>query len=311
MRLHAQLLHEAAEEITGALQRVTVPHFFAKGIALHGQFYRPGDRELADIDLYVHPAGRSLALPVLRELGYGELPPREQSGPASHRPGTVLLRAARTEVESVTVDVHWGLEPVERLLPRADTPIPEPVWGEIGLVGTLPVPTPGHHAALIVHHLVHHDLLHARGLLDLALLWGHVPDGGASLAATARALHVTRALAAVGAALRRDLALASLPAVGSAPDDRRGRRLGALLVLDRWLAMAGAASYREHAEITPARVARRLLLLDRPASAVPLLADAVLPPRAHLRWRWPEAGSDLEAWWRHLRSALGKLRGRA
>lgn len=305
-QLTARMLLDAAEEIAAALTALTVRHFFAKGVALLDSVYRLGDRGLVDIDLYVHPAAVSLTLGTLRDLGYRELPTEEQSGPASLRAGVVLVRDAA--LESVTVDVHWGIEPVDRLLPRADTPIPALMWEGLELGGAIPVPAAELHAALVAYHLVHHDLLHVRGLVDLAVLWRALPvHTGRALSAAARAFGVERALRAIGEVLVRDLGLQRLEGVRPAPQDWRGRRLTSSLVLHRWLAWAASADQRELVAITPRRVARRVLLLDDIRRIARLLQDAVIPPRAHLRWRWPETDSDVAAWRNHLQSIVSKV----
>jgi hypothetical protein len=282
-RLQDRLLLDAAAEVSQGLGALTIPHFFAKGVALLHRVYRLGDRELADIDLYVHRSAARLAVQTLEELGFRAIPLALQSGPAALRPGVVLAREGYSEAQGVTLDVHWGIEP------------------------DLPVPTSGHHAALVVYHLVHHDLLHVRGLLDLALLWRDLePEDLSALSELARALGVERALRALALVLARDLGLPRPESIGPPASDWRGRRLTRLLVLHRWLAWAGAAGEREPGEITPRRVGRRLLLLDAAWRAALVLGDVLAPPRAHLRWRWPDAESDVAAWGRHLRSAARK-----
>ncbi len=62
--------------------------------------------------------------------------------------------------------------------------------------------------------------------------------------------------------------------------------------------------------ITLRRMRRRLLLLDRVVDARLLVADVVLPPREHLRWRWPGEPSAGAAWRRHLQQVAGKALGR-
>jgi hypothetical protein len=306
-RLQDRLLLDAAAEVSQGLGALTIPHFFAKGVALLHRVYRLGDRELADIDLYVHRSAARLAVQTLEELGFRAIPLALQSGPAALRPGVVLAREGYSEAQGVTLDVHWGIEPVDRLLPRANIPIPDAVWDRLVCGADLPVPTSGHHAALVVYHLVHHDLLHVRGLLDLALLWRDLePEDLSALSELARALGVERALRALALVLARDLGLPRPESIGPPASDWRGRRLTRLLVLHRWLAWAGAAGEREPGEITPRRVGRRLLLLDAAWRAALVLGDVLAPPRAHLRWRWPDAESDVAAWGRHLRSAARK-----
>ena len=311
-RLRERLLRDAAAEVSTALAAREVLHFFARGIALAGTVYAPGDREMADLDLFVPPRAAPAAREILAVLGYGVLPPEEQSGPAALRSSVNLSReAGRSAMEAVALDLHWGLEPVNRLLPRPGMSVPEAVWQSMRPGASLPVPAPAHHAALLVHHLVHHDLLHARGLLDLALLRRDLwTADGEAYEDVARRLGVLRVARAVHEVLMRDFGFEPVAGVRVAPRDRRGRRLQHALVLDRWLVWAGAAGDAEHVEITSRRLRRRVLLLDRVTDARLLVADALFPPRQHLRWRWPDARSDVAAWRRHLRQVAGKALGR-
>ncbi len=308
LRLCERLYLDAAQEISESLAKLMVPHFFARGIALLGRVYQPGERLLSDIDLYVHPTAAKLTEGALNDLGFHELPSDEQSGPSALRPGVAMARGnAGVEVDAIALDVHWGIEPLSHLLPRVDTPIPEEIWRDVSDDGSLPVPSIGRHSALILHHLVHHDMLHVRGLVDLALLWGDIPRAQVqSLVETARTLGVSRALRALNAMMARDLGLGRLAGVGPPPSDWRGKRLQHALVLHRWLAWAASGPEGERVEVTPRRIARRFLLLDTTAHLPALIRDIVLPPRAHLRWRWPDAQSDLGAWVCHTRSVAKK-----
>ncbi|UCF40658.1 MAG: nucleotidyltransferase family protein [Gemmatimonadota bacterium] len=310
--LREELLCDAAQEISRALTAREVPHFFARGIALVGTLYAPGDREMADLDLFVQPGSVAAARELVTGLGYVEFPPEEQSGPAALRSSVNLSReGTRSAIESIDLDLHWGLEPITRLLPRPGTEVPDGVWQSLRPGAALPVPAPAHHAALLVHHLAHHDLLHAPALLDLALLrrdeWRTDGDGYEEVA---RRLGVLRLARAVHWAHVRDFGFAPVAGVRPAPSDRRGRRLEGALVLDRWLAWAGAAGETEHVTVTARRVRRRVLLLDRVTDARLLLVDALFPPREHLRWRWPAARSDAGAWLQHVRQVAGKALGR-
>ncbi len=290
-RLFERVLLEKASELSSALAARGIPHFFLKGVVVARWLYEPGERHFVDVDLYVAPEARMSAVDTLKTIGYRELPPARQSGPVELRPGVALVSESRqAALDAVSLDVHWGIEPVDRLLPRADTPLPDAVWHRVTRVSSLPAPAPEHHAALILHHLVHHDLLHIRSLLDFALLCQHLShDAGQEFEETARRLGILRVARTVSATLAQDLGLDPPPGIGPAPRDWRGRRLARLLELEWWLTWAGAASAHEHAAVTPRRVARRLLLLDRLESARHLFADAVWPPREFLRWRWPEA----------------------
>jgi hypothetical protein len=305
--MFAQVLLEAARDISERLDANRVPHCFVKGVALVGRVYRPGDREMVDIDLHVHPDARQRALEVLELLGYAPLPSAEQDGPSALRAGVALESASgRAEVEHVALDVRWGVDPVDRLLPRPDLTLPDVIWQSIDRSGPLPVPADPHHAALIVHHLVHHDLLHARGLLDLALLWRRLPEEASGpLLELAGCLGVTRATRLIGEMLSQHFALSQL-ALGPVPQDWRARRARRLLQPVPWLTWAGAASDAEHAMITRSRVARRVLLLDDGWAGFRALRDAVVPPRPYLRWRWPQS-SGMGALLKHLNRVTLKL----
>lgn len=306
-RLHAKVLTDAAAELSHAFTSAGVPHFFAKGVALLGDVYEPGDREMVDIDIYVRPEAREAALRTVRTLGYREEPDAMQSGPAALRVGVALHRvAAENALEQLTLDVHWGVAPVDRLLPRPDLLLPEDVWNKLGSNGSLPVPCDPHHAVLLVHHLVHHDLLHVRGLLDLALIWRRQHGQmGAAAAKLAAALGVHRALRGVAAVLERDLGLPRPRGLEPLDTGWRSRRLEKTLRLPEWFVWAAAARDAEYAKITARRFGRRLVEIDRLAGARRLVRDAVLPPVEHLRWRWPDARSPFTAWICHVRNVAG------
>ena len=128
-QLHERLMLDAAGAASAALANGGVPHFFARGAALCGTLYRPGDRELVDLDLVVSPADAGRAQDLLAGLGYAALPSAGQCGPASLRSSVNLEReGGRSALEAIAIDLHWGLEPVNRLLPRPWTTIPGSVW---------------------------------------------------------------------------------------------------------------------------------------------------------------------------------------
>jgi len=300
------VLREAGVEASVALSTRGVPHFVGKGVAFMPGLYQPGDRQLADLDLWVHQDAVPPAREALVSLGYTEGQGGLQSGPASLRPGSWWFRDAPSPVESVSLDLHWGVEPVTRVLPRVGLNLPEEVWECLDGRGPFPVPDPAHHAALLIHHLVHHDLLHIRGLLDLVLLWqrGLARE---RLVGLTQYLGVWRAARAIGTTLARELALGDA-ALGAPAGDWRGRRLARLVRLDRWLNWAARAQEREYVEMTPRRLVRRMILLDRARDVPRLLADVVWPPADHLRWRWPAAGTIAAARWQHARHVLKKAR---
>jgi hypothetical protein len=308
-QLHEQLMLDAAGAASAALADGGVPNFFARGAALCGMLYRPGDRELVDLDLFVPPSDAGRAKDLLVGLGYAELPSNEQCGPASLRSSVNLERGGgRSAFEAIAIDLHWGLEPVSRLLPRPGTTIPTTVWDGLVSSGDLPAPSPEQHAALLAHHLVHHDLLHVRGMLDLALLRaGAWTDDGDAYEACARELGVLRAARALHQVLVEQFGFEPIEGVRLPPATVRARRLRGELQLERWFVWAGMAEDDEHMRITPRRLGRRMLLLDRMSDARLLAADALFPPGEHLRWRWPEHRSSAAAWRRHLRQLGGKL----
>ena len=306
-RLSERVLMEKAGVISSVLTDGGIPHFFVKGVIVARWLYEPGDRHFVDLDLCVPRDAREAAVENLEAADYRILPPNGQSGPEELTPGIILIKKdAHSAMESVNVDIRWGIEPIDHLLPRPNHPFPDSLWDGVTRVNALPAPSPEHHAALILYHLVHHDLLHIRSLLDFVLLRQHLsPDAGGEIESMLDDIGILRAGRTVCAALQRDLGLDPLPNMGSAPSDWRGRRLGAHLELDRWLTWAGAATTQEHRAITRRRIARRMLLLDRLGSARHLLADAVWPPQAFLRWRWPQR-SPIVARAKHLAAVARK-----
>lgn len=301
-------LREAAEELSAALTRRGVEHFFVKGVALADRLYEPGEREMSDIDVHVDPSSKIAALATLEELGYYIPPERDQSGPAPLRSGLFAGRyTGSSHLEHIALDVAWGLDPVDRLLPRSDRHVPREVWDRLDRTGALPVPADSHHVALLVHHLVHHDMLHFRGLVDLALLWPRVlEESTPELEGLARRIGVSRATRLLAAVLQSDLGLDLAP-TAPAPKDWRGKRARSILEPVEWCIWASLADEAEFVEINVKRMKRRILLLDHLVDAGGLFADAIVPPREYLRWRWPQAGSAFRAWRLHLMRTLRKL----
>jgi len=169
----------------------------------------------------------------------------------------------------------------------------------------LPVLSDEYHAALVLHHLVRHDLLHVRGLLDLVMLWQAVPnDGGQQLSKLAGILGVERALRAVGRVMVDELMLYPLRGVKLSPDDWRGRAALQRLRLKPWIAWAArnATPRAQHLTMTRSLVWRRYLFADAPQTGR-LMRDLMAPPREYLQWRWPDAPEGT-AWRRHLTNAL-------
>lgn len=308
-KLHERLLLDAAGEASEALARVGVPHMFFKGIALVGREYISGERDLSDVDVLVAPARRAAALAVFRELGYRDAGEDFGRGPLALEPSWAVERPRRTGVEGVKMDVHWGYAPVHHLLPRAGR-VPEGMWTRVE-PGPVPRPAAADHAALILHHLVRHDLLHVKGVVDLLVLWPQLMDaGGARLPQVARALGVRRVLGALADMFAREFGLPRPDGLGPDAPDLRAPARRRLVALDRCFARAARASDREEVMITPVRIVRRAILVDRMVGTFGLAADVTFPPRAYLRWRWPNAGSYAGAWLRHAGRVVGKAAGR-
>jgi hypothetical protein len=303
-------LRKEARDLSAALQRAGVPHFFFKGIALLGRFYHLDDRRLDDVDLMVRFEQRNTALAVLHAHGYADLTGAGVWGPASRRPGATMYRVDPATGDRDTrlplMDVHWGLEPVTPVLPEGGITLPAAVWAAVQLDQRLPVLPDEYHAALVLHHLVRHDLLHVRGLLDLALLWEALPrTAGTKLTGLARQLGVARALSLIGRAVVDDLMLFPLRGLRIGAHDWRGRAaLRGMRVTD-WLVWAArhVADTRRHVTVTRSLAWRRYLLADSPRRGQ-LMGELFRPPREYMRWRWPDAKSDSQAWRMHLAAAL-------
>jgi hypothetical protein len=307
--LQAAIQRDAAIEVGAAFRAAGVPHFFYKGIALLGSLYELGDRELQDIDVHVARAAREAALAVLADLGYRPAPDDEQPGPPDLRSACVLHReAVDADVEIVTVDLHWAVEPLDRLLPRATVAVPDAVWD--ALAGdALTVPSDECHLVFLAHHVAHHDMLHLKGLLDFVLLWQRLPAGSdATVEAVARAMGAWRAVQLLGDIVTREFGVPN-PGEVSTVWDWRANQLGAS-DLTGLVRLALARPLEEAVTITPARIRRRWGVIDHGSGFWKLLADVVAPPRAHLMWRWPGAGSPWRAWGRHASNVAGKLRGK-
>jgi len=308
LRLAQGLVKEAAEELSAAFDRRGIQHFFLKGVALTDRIYGSGEREMVDIDVHVVPSAREAVRGTLVELGYDIPPDEQQEGPAALRAGLVAERnTGSSQIEHIGVDVAWGLDPVDRLLPRPDRRIPTMVWDQLDLSGSLPVPCDAHHVVLLIHHLVHHDMLHFRGLVDLALLWPRVSEeSGRDIEVLAEQLGVLRTSRLLAAVLQSDFGV-TIAAAGPAPGDWRGRCARRMLDPVTWCIWASNATDTEFVEINVRRMRRRLLLLDHLRAPPALVADAVFPPREYLRWRWPETRSTAKALVKHLARVVGKL----
>lgn len=306
----AAQLRKEARDLSAALRGAGVQHFFFKGIALLGRFYRLDDRRLDDVDLMVDLAGRNEAMAVLHAHGYADLAEPGVWGPASLRPGTTMYRVdpvtGERDEHAPLLDLHWGLEPVSTMLPDDGITLPSTFWARVEMDQRLPVPPDEFHAALILHHLVRHDLLHIRGLFDLALLWEALPrEAGARLTELARHLGVGRALSVIGRILVDDLFLFPIRGVRLGAGDWRARTALRRLRLRDWLGWAGrhAADRRHHVTVTRSLAWRRFLLADAP-DVGQLTTELFRPSPEYLGWRWPEARAPGQAWRQHLAAAL-------
>ena len=165
--------------------------------------------------------------------------------------------------------------------------------------GILPRPRPGHHAALLIHHLVRHDGLHVRSLVDLAVLWPALDAGeGHAFAALARYLGVGRAAASLGAAFRSELALSVPPGFAE--------RAGAWSV-ETLVALACDSEDHDLEAMTRSRARRRIRVVDRPLrTAAHFMTEALFPPDVYLSWRWPG-----RSWIGRRATHLGRLARKA
>lgn len=284
LKLHHTLLSEGAQEISAALREHGVAHFFAKGIALLGPVYRPGERFLSDIDVYVNPEHRAAALDALTVLHYDAAPDAQQVGPPALRSSLALGRRGPSEMEQLTVDLHWTLDPIERIIPRRDRPVPPRIWECLDSSESLTVPAPEHHAAILAHHLIHTDLLHVRSLIDLAFVFDGLSDqDGAEYLATCKQLRLGRFASLLAQLVADEFGIVRPCATSDYLRGWNGFTRG--FTLERWLALAA----REHPDdddvITVPRIRRRLQLVDA-GGAKTLFGDLFFPPRAFLAWRW-------------------------
>ena len=276
----ARQFRKDARNVTAALTTARIPHFFFKGIALLGRFYRIEERQLADIDVFVPPAQRNAALAVLHARGYADLRDPGTWRPDVPRPGVTMRRGTEwTAGDEALLDIHWGLESVSTLTPAQTVFVPETVWRSVSDQAGLPVPQDEHHLALVLHHLVRHDLLHVRGLLDAALLWDALPHAaGGEVAEVAAALGVRRALTVVGRVLVDGVGAFPLRGVPWDDDDWRRRVLRRRLGLADWLVWAArhAVDGPAHVTLSMRRAWWRWLLADD-AGAWRLVREGVAP----------------------------------
>lgn len=295
-KLSHTLLYEAATAVSAELTAAGIQHFFVKGIALIHRFYEPGDRSMSDMDIYIQEDAREATLQVLKRLEYAVLPDADQAGPAEMRTALALRRNSASVVEQHVVDLHWSLDPVERILPRRDRPVPDRIWASVVTNRPVPAPHPEHHAVMLAHHLVHTDLLHVRNLLDFAYEFSSFPeDGGSDYLAVCRELRIGRFGAFLARLMAREFGISRQGAEGysSAALGRLEREI----TPERWLTLTARSHPHDDEVVTLSRVRRRLKLLDSRAIRT-LLNDVLFPPDAFLRWRWSDCGLR-KARWKH------------
>jgi hypothetical protein len=302
LRLRDRNLIDVASEMSSVFTRSGVDHFFFKGVALIGTVYRLGERDISDIDVFVRPQHRDAVDRLLAQMEFCAAPDHEQSGPEEMRSTLAYSRRSRTDPEEVLVDVHWSLDPLDRLLPRSREALPLSLWAGVFTSGHLRVPDPLDHIALVAHHLVRSDYLHLRGLIDLALLVGNLDEENArGVLGRCRALGCGRPCQVLFSTLCDDLGMNHTEVFGLPP----ATKLAESLSLPVWLRWWSGVDDDGHAEITAQRIVRRVRSLG--FAALPgILSDAIWPPRMFLRWRWPglTPGGRRRA---HVRQIISKV----
>ena len=299
------LMLERAEEMSTTLKGSGIRHFFTKGITLLGGHYKPGDRAMSDIDLFVRFREVDSAIDVLDGLGYSACVDREQSGPQGMRSTLSLVNSADSDIESVTIDLHWALDPVYRILPSFSDPLPAGFW-ERAVDGAVPRPAPIDHVAILFHHLVHTDMLHFRSLVDAALLIdGATEDDLARLWDCCGELGIQRFARGALDVLQADLGV-NLPV---RLPKHEGLWAAPVPVLEEWIKLVWDAPLADFEAMTRSRLVRRSLTADSALAPISLFKDILLPPREFLRWRWPEARTPWAAWKNHARQLARKARG--
>ena len=302
-----ETLLEARVDVARLLGLREVPYLVYKGGALLGAQYETGDVYMADLDVLVPFAVRERAAAAFEAGGWRRMDP--VGGPVmTGAPGAVFARPSGAgAISALDVDVHWRVAPVDRLFPWRGEPLPEEVWRSAVCSDSVPMPRVGHHAALLVHHLVRHDLLHFRSAFDLVQLWPglRVPAEGAAFAALAAHFCVAHAAGWLCRALETDLGLG--PLGSEAPQCPSGRAPRALRSVQALIGLHLDASERDFQAMTLSRGLRRLTTVDHPLRASrTLLTDALAPPDEYLRWRWPGVRGPVRRL-RHLGRVLGRL----
>jgi hypothetical protein len=282
LRLRDRNLLDISRDLSGKLEAAGVDHFFFKGVALIDRFYRLGDRGISDIDLFVRPSQRAVANGVLEDLGFVAAPDREQSGPAGMRTTIGYARWVASDPEGVQVDLHWAVDPLDRLLPRDRYPLATGFFERSEMHEGRRLPSVPDHVALVTHHLIRSDYLHVRGIVDLVLLLAGLDEIQFYEAlGRCRDLGCGRASRALFASLLRDFSIPRLAVVPTIPG-----KMSRLLALNNWLGWWFRVEDAEHGAVTPRRI--RIRIKSMGFRALPwLMRDAVLPPSSFLDWRWP------------------------
>ncbi len=298
-------LLDTAEDATSILSAGDVPHMAFKGGALLGRVYAPGCVRMVDLDILVPDRAADRAVRVLLEAGWST--PAGALGPGLDGAPTIPLLRPTSQgrgLDPVAVDLHRLLWSVGRFLPHAGIALPELVWDQAWHDGPIPAPRPGHHAALLVQHLVRHDYLHFRSVFDLVHVWPELMERGEvdAMEDLAGRLGVSRAAGALVDVLARDLELPPLPGMRR---DRASWRGGARSVA-RLLGLTLDATDRDFEAITASRAVRRFAAVDGVRARTTLLRDALLPPAGYLSWRW-EDRATWTRWAGHLGRIVARL----
>ncbi len=278
--LNSALCREAAGEVSRALSDAGVPHFFAKGVALlETGVYSDGDRTLSDVDVYVPFDSFESGIEALTEDVFFQLMDSQQSGPASLRSAVTLEREGAGSIDNVHVDCHRGLDPLERLLPRPDRRFDECAWQAVDEKFAVPVPGAPVHCLILLHQLVHNDLLQFHTLADLALIWNSLSESDTrALQRMAVEFKMGGFLLDVAGFMEREFGLTNV-------FSKRALSGSPALELVDLLRNSFSATMSERAMITTGRIKTRQSLLDGSVTAT-LIADSLFPPPDFLRWRW-------------------------
>jgi hypothetical protein len=302
-----ETLMEARVDLGRLLDGHSIPYFVFKGGALLSAQYTTGDVRMVDLDVLVPLREKERTAVAFEAAGW---PKRAAAGdPALFgAPGEVFARPVTDDAISwVDMDVHWRVAPVERLFPWRGEPLPDDVWRSAVHRGGTPMPRPCHHAALLVHHLVRHDLLHFRGVFDLVQLWPllRVPDESRAFSSLAVSLGVSRVAGRLCCTLQTDLALE--PLATRAPRHSSARGPAELQSVRSLIALSLDASDKDFETVTVPRAIRRLRTVDRVLrTSLTLLTEALAPPDEYLRWRWPGANTPMRRI-RHLGRVFTRL----